>query len=200
MGNYADPWLTWTDARRKPPAPCRWPDCDDAKIQGHGMCNLHYQRGARLGNFEAPWEAWLPEPCEHCGEAFVGRNRVQRFCSDACAIGNWKVHNTDRLRELGRRHSSRRRARIAATTVEPFTDDDVRLAHGETCYLCSRRVNFKLSWPHPDSPSLDHVVPISRGGTHTLDNVAFVHLVCNHRKNARPTTLTPVPTLFGVAT
>ena len=71
------------------------------------------------------------------------------------------------------------------------------MAHGDDCYLCGERINFKLKWPHPKSPSLDHVVPLSAGGTHTLDNVAMTCLSCNVKKQARPTASTPIPTLFA---
>ncbi|WP_158070491.1 HNH endonuclease [Streptomyces luteocolor] len=35
------------------------------------------------------------------------------------------------------------------------------------------------------SPSLDHVIPLSRGGSHRRDNVQLAHLRCNLRKNNR---------------
>ncbi len=31
-------------------------------------------------------------------------------------------------------------------------------------------------------PSIDHIVPITRGGTHTWDNAQLAHLLCNTRK------------------
>lgn len=33
--------------------------------------------------------------------------------------------------------------------------------------------------------SLDHIIPLSRGGHHTADNVQAAHLACNHRKGAK---------------
>ena len=34
----------------------------------------------------------------------------------------------------------------------------------------------------PDCASLDHITPLSKGGTHTLDNVQIVHPVVNALK------------------
>lgn len=34
----------------------------------------------------------------------------------------------------------------------------------------------------PDCASLDHIKPLSKGGTHTLDNVQIVHPVVNALK------------------
>ena len=31
-------------------------------------------------------------------------------------------------------------------------------------------------------PSVDHIIPISKGGTHTWDNVQLAHIICNSKK------------------
>jgi 5-methylcytosine-specific restriction endonuclease McrA len=54
---------------------------------------------------------------------------------------------------------------------------------GWKCGLCGDPVDSDLSYPHPQSASLDHIVPISRGGPHTYDNVQCAHLSCNRDKS-----------------
>ncbi|WP_420811833.1 HNH endonuclease [Kutzneria albida] len=49
------------------------------------------------------------------------------------------------------------------------------------CGLCNEHIDYTLSWPNPGSPSLDHIVPLSRGGSHTYENVQAAHLGCNVR-------------------
>ncbi|WP_210434349.1 HNH endonuclease [Virgibacillus sp. SK37] len=34
-----------------------------------------------------------------------------------------------------------------------------------------------------DYPSIEHVIPISKGGTHTWDNVKLAHRKCNNLKS-----------------
>ena len=34
-----------------------------------------------------------------------------------------------------------------------------------------------------DYPSIDHIIPISKGGQHTWDNVQLAHMICNSIKN-----------------
>ncbi len=42
-----------------------------------------------------------------------------------------------------------------------------------------------LKYPDPDSLSLDHVMPLARGGEHAIDNVQAAHLRCNVRKGVK---------------
>jgi 5-methylcytosine-specific restriction endonuclease McrA len=49
------------------------------------------------------------------------------------------------------------------------------------CQICGDPMGTEV-WPHPLSPSLDHVVPLAAGGSHTLANVQLAHLGCNLQK------------------
>ena len=71
--------------------------------------------------------------------------------------------------------------------VEKFLNVDVFERDDWLCGLCGEPVDKDLSWPDPMSASLDHIIPLSRGGAHTLDNVQLAHLVCNIRKNNQVT-------------
>jgi hypothetical protein len=50
------------------------------------------------------------------------------------------------------------------------------------CKICGKPVDKSLAYPDPFSPSLDHVVPVSKGGSHTLGNLQLTHLRCNLKK------------------
>ncbi len=54
------------------------------------------------------------------------------------------------------------------------------------CQLCGRPVNPRLRYPNPMSASLDHIVPISRGGEHNMSNVQLAHWSCNVQRGAGP--------------
>lgn len=74
---------------------------------------------------------------------------------------------------------ARRRARaFGATEVEEVDSSFVRQRDNETCYLCGR-------WVSVHDVSLDHVVPLSKGGSHTYDNVRLAHKDCNSKKGDR---------------
>ena len=50
------------------------------------------------------------------------------------------------------------------------------------CIVCDQKIDSELRWPDQMSATLEHVIPLSRGGTHTWDNVAPAHLLCNDTK------------------
>lgn len=77
----------------------------------------------------------------------------------------------------------RRRTRIKNVRYEVVTEADVITNHGADCHLCGRSIDFSLVWPHPQSKSMDHVIPIAKGGPHILANVKLAHLTCNMRKS-----------------
>lgn len=57
------------------------------------------------------------------------------------------------------------------------------LAAYDTCALCGLPVNKTLKTPHPMSPEVDEIIPVSRGGNPLAwDNVQLAHRDCNRRK------------------
>lgn len=51
------------------------------------------------------------------------------------------------------------------------------------CHLCDRRINRRLRLPNWWAATIDHVIPLSKGGTHTWDNVRASHAYCNFKKS-----------------
>lgn len=56
---------------------------------------------------------------------------------------------------------------------------------GWRCALCGGQVLESLSGMHPDGPTVDHIVPLSRGGWDGWDNVQLAHRRCNVAKGNR---------------
>jgi 5-methylcytosine-specific restriction endonuclease McrA len=48
------------------------------------------------------------------------------------------------------------------------------------CGICREPIRAKTG---PRRPSVDHIVPLSRGGQHELSNLQAAHYVCNLAKN-----------------
>lgn len=77
----------------------------------------------------------------------------------------------------------RRRARIK--DGERVLLADIIERDQATCGICRKKVDLSLVHPDPMSRSLDHIVPLSKGGTHDPANVQLAHLVCNVSKGNR---------------
>jgi 5-methylcytosine-specific restriction endonuclease McrA len=71
-----------------------------------------------------------------------------------------------------------RRARKAGVAHLPYKRADIFERDEGVCHICSETVD-------PEQWDLDHVVPISRGGGDTPENVAVSHPSCNRSKGAR---------------
>lgn len=57
--------------------------------------------------------------------------------------------------------------------------------HGWTCWVCKEQINPRLRFPSHWAATVEHIIPLCRGGTHTWDNVAPAHAICNFSKGER---------------
>lgn len=100
------------------------------------------------------------------------------YCKGCCKIQRSRegVRKRDKKVKISNRQNYR--ARIGKIKSDPdITLDGVyRKDHG-ICQVCKLYVM-------PKHASIDHTHPLSKGGTHTWDNVQLVHLKCNLRKGA----------------
>ena len=52
------------------------------------------------------------------------------------------------------------------------------------CGICGKPVDFEFKYPHPLSPTVDHIVPIKKGGHPSeLANLQLAHRWCNRWKS-----------------
>ena len=84
-----------------------------------------------------------------------------------------------------RRHSYdvRRARKRNATIGPPFTRTQVYQRDGWKCQLCGHLISPDTAWPDPRSASLDHIIPLARGGAHSIENTQLACLQCNVRKS-----------------
>lgn len=127
-----------------------------------------------------------------CSSADCGRPvRAKGLCNSHYKAAHpnrksWKKGKPETRRANLRRKTQQRRARMKGQPEAELIDRDAVGDRDEwRCGLCSTSVNRLLEYPDPESPSLDHVVPLSLGGAHVLSNVQISHLRCNVAKGNR---------------
>lgn len=56
---------------------------------------------------------------------------------------------------------------------------------GWECWLCGQPIRQGIDPHHDEAVSLDHVVPLSEGGNHAVENLRPAHRWCNSRRGNR---------------
>lgn len=51
------------------------------------------------------------------------------------------------------------------------------------CHICGHPIDYTLPHLDPMSYVVDHVIPLNKGGTDTLNNKAAAHRTCNRTKS-----------------
>jgi len=110
--------------------------------------------------------------CMHCGAPLPRQMRADAlFCSEKC---NYGAH------ALQRKLRARTGEEGKPGYLRAFIADRDRWR----CGICRKSVNKKLQHPDPMCASLDHVIPVSQGGTNDPWNLRLTHLVCNLSRRA----------------
>lgn len=94
-----------------------------------------------------------------------------------------KYDDPEKRRVWLRRRTQWRRALTRDPSADLIDRDEIGERDGWRCGICRRKVDSTLAYPHPRSPSLDHIVPLSLGGRHVRENVRIAHLSCNVRRS-----------------
>lgn len=81
-----------------------------------------------------------------------------------------------RLTDMSMRHHQKR---TRSLPDERFGLDDIFKRDGGRCHLCGKKVDRS-------DASMDHIIPMSLDGEHSLANVALAHQSCNSSKGTRP--------------
>lgn len=115
-----------------------------------------------------------------------------RFCSIACANAYLPprgivVSEANSMRDpyMNQRKCAQRRARKLSVEVEKVDPAYIFKRDKWRCHLCGKPVDRRLNGSELLGPTLDHIVPLSKGGEHSKANVALAHRQCNTVKNNR---------------
>lgn len=61
---------------------------------------------------------------------------------------------------------------------------EVILKTQTVCGICGKEVDFTFKYPHPLSPTVDHIIPVAKGGHPSdISNLQLAHRCCNRQKS-----------------
>jgi len=97
----------------------------------------------------------------------------------------------DREKRIGlaTEHSHRRKARKLETVIEKgITKKALKKKFGTKCYYCQKEMDFSVGVGrkfNKDMATIEHLIPLARGGEHTWENTVLACRHCNVSKNAK---------------
>lgn len=124
--------------------------------------------------------------CSECGASkslaeFGGFDKRGWLRAGTCFSCQYKARPKNRRRE---QIQNRKRKDVRYATWDGVTDREILDADWWECQMprCLNpegRAITEVGWPDPWSPSIDHILPLSMGGTDIASNKRSAHLRCN---------------------
>lgn len=121
--------------------------------------------------------------CKACGGLFYSERLGVLYCSDSCA-----------KRVMNARAKDKRIKKLSCIIVDKGITLE-RLFHKSNgvCALCGGKCNWADHFVKDNGafvagatyPSIDHIMPISKGGLHEWKNIQLAHFACNSKKGDR---------------
>jgi 5-methylcytosine-specific restriction endonuclease McrA len=109
--------------------------------------------------------------CQYCGEGFIPKLFGH---SKYCCKEHKKIYERKNRRALEHGVQS-----YAYSREQVFKRDHY------ICCLCNQPLNMSVTIPAWDAPTIDHILPLTKGGSDDLSNVQSAHYRCNCKKGNR---------------
>lgn len=176
---------------------CQIEECENKKYCKN-LCSKHYQRIKRNGspfiskpeNFDRDKKKYCPM-CKNvldiiCFGLDKNRSDSIRSCCKECevkAVVNWQKRNPEKRKKYNQKYkkknktkvneiNARRRAIRKNAQSFHISKKDYKKLNTSCCFFCGAKIEL----------SLDHIIPLNRGGTHGIGNLQILCISCNCSK------------------
>lgn len=113
--------------------------------------------------------------CRWCNEVLevpAQKTLASRIYHEHCSL--------EAQRARYRIKSTKRRTQMKPTRISA---DQVVREYGEACHICSEAIDLSLPRTSKLGLTIDHVIPLSKGGSDEMENLRPAHWICNNRKS-----------------
>ena len=162
---------------------CSVHGCEQPTL-ARGWCGMHYKRWKKNGDPLVKSSKIRKTPAE-----YQKKRRELHPESVAEAAKRYRLRNSEKVAAWNRH----RRALRQSVESEFYTVDMILGVYGNVCHLCQSEIDLQAPRRAADGPGwetglhLDHVTPISKGGSDLIENIRPSHAKCNLLKGATAT-------------
>lgn len=179
--------------------PCRMDDCESIS-HAKGLCPKHYYRllsngspsAVAIEEISAVRERLIlgVKKCAECQEvkdssefyrSAANRDGLTYFCKICSSVKQSTWHAANREANRKRRHTRRKRE-SAGSGIDL---DLLWFSSDGKCPDCATTITRSAKFREPEFGSIDHIIPLSKGGEHAQHNVRLTCLPCNLRKGTK---------------
>lgn len=137
---------------------CKLNGCEGI-VHGFSYCNKHYRRLKKRGTTD--------------DRIYLNKTKCLADCTEnAYTKGYCKSHYKIAFRRRMTANENRRRTRKLNNGIYLITNKEIEKLYSSSCYYCDSKENIQI----------DHVIPISRGGRHSIGNIVPACMKCNVSK------------------
>lgn len=113
--------------------------------------------------------------CKWCGKMFETSNKFRCYCSNKCRKEKKNHYKSEKKDKRYKRAK-------ANGKYETISLQRLYIRDKGECYLCGKHLVLNEDYNRLDAPTIEHVIPICKGGTNTWDNVKLACRKCNDAK------------------
>ncbi|MCG0679858.1 hypothetical protein IMAU70100_01054 [Lactiplantibacillus plantarum] len=116
--------------------------------------------------------------CKWCGKTFETTSKFRCYCSKKCGKEKKNQYHTEKKSKRYERAKKNGKYEIISLQRLYVRDKG-------KCYLCGKHLVLNEDYNRTDAPTIEHVIPICKGGTNTWDNVKLACRKCNDEKGTK---------------
>ena len=113
--------------------------------------------------------------CKICGNEIKTNGQIRSYCSAKCRNKAARKQRKELYKAL--RHSGHYDNSISLPAV--FEKYDGK------CNMCGKSTDIHSERTSPDYPTIDHIMPLIKGGYHEWDNIQLLCRFCNGSKHSK---------------